>query len=55
MYFVQKAWKRLKLTNDIDVPGLEQFVSDAQAADLISRVPPIEGMLYQPETQEASK
>lgn len=55
MSIVQKAWKRLKLTNDIDVPGLEQFVSDAQAADLISRVPPIEGMLYQPETQEASK
>ena len=43
---VQSAWKRLKLTDAIDLPGLEQFVKDAQAAGLLDRVPPLEGMIY---------
>ena len=47
---VKRAWKRLKLTTEIDLPGLEQFVRDAQAADLISRVPPLDGMIYHPES-----
>ena len=45
---VAAAWKRLTPTNDIDTAGLQQFVSDAQAADLLDRVPPIEGMIWQP-------
>ena len=45
---VQSAWKRLTLTDDIDVAGLEQFVKDAQAADLLGRVPPIEKMIWTP-------
>lgn len=48
MDVIDSAWNRLTLTNAIDVPGLEQFVRDAQAADLISRVPPVEGMIYKP-------
>ncbi|MBR5195579.1 MAG: ABC transporter substrate-binding protein [Akkermansia sp.] len=43
---VRSAWNRLKLTTDIDLPGLKQFVEDAQAADLLDRVPPLEGMIY---------
>lgn len=43
---VRSAWKRLKLTDAIDLPGLEQFVKDAQAAGLLDRVPPLEGMIY---------
>ena len=43
---VRSAWKRLKLTTDIDLPGLKQFVEDAQAADLLDRVPPLDGMIY---------
>lgn len=49
---VEQAWKRLKLTTDIDLPGLEQFVKDAQKAGLLDRVPPLQGMIYTPETQE---
>ena len=45
---VASAWQRLTLTNEIDLPGLEQFVRDAQAADLLDRVPPLGGMLWQP-------
>ncbi len=45
---VASSWKRLKLTNEVDRAGLEQFVRDAQQADLLDRVPPVEGMLYQP-------
>lgn len=48
MDVIDSAWNRLTLTTAIDVPGLEQFVRDAQAADLISRVPPIDGMIYRP-------
>lgn len=48
MDVIESAWARLTVTTAIDVPGLEQFVRDAQAADLISRVPPIEGMIYHP-------
>lgn len=44
------AWKRLTLTNDIDTENLEQFVRDAQAADLLERVPPIREMLWAPPT-----
>lgn len=43
---VRSAWSRLKLTNAIDLNGLHQFVIDAQAAGLLDRVPPLDGMLY---------
>ena len=43
---VQSAWKRLKLTDAIDLPGLEQFVKDAQEAGLLDRMPPLENMIY---------
>ena len=43
---VRSAWKRLKVTTEIDLPGLQQFVEDAQAADLLDRVPPLDGMIY---------
>ena len=43
---VRSAWKRLKLTTDIDLPGLKQFVLDAQEAGLLDRVPPLDGMMY---------
>ena len=43
---VRSAWKRLKLTTDIDLPGLKQFVQDAQEAGLLDRVPPLDGMIY---------
>ena len=42
------AWRRLSLTDDIDTANLEQFVRDAQAAELLDRVPPIEGMIWTP-------
>ena len=45
---VSSAWKRLTLTHEIDLNGLRQFVKDAQATDLLDRVPPMEGMLYAP-------
>ena len=45
---VRSAWKRLTLTHEIDLNGLRQFVKDAQAADLLDRVPPMEGMIYTP-------
>ena len=47
---VARAWKRLTLTCDIDVAGLEQFVKDAQAADLLDRVPPVRNMIWQSPT-----
>ena len=40
------AERILKLTDAIDLPGLEQFVKDAQATGLLDRVPPLEGMIY---------
>ena len=43
---VRSAWKRLKMTTEIDLPGLQQFVEDAQAADLLDRIPPLDGMIY---------
>ncbi len=43
---VRSAWNRLKLTTEIDLPGLKQFVEDAQAAALLDRVPPLDGMIY---------
>ena len=43
---VRSAWKRLKQTTDIDLPGLKQFVQDAQEAGLLDRVPPLDGMIY---------
>ena len=46
---VASAWARLKLTDDIDLPGLRQFVQDAQACDLLDRVPDIQGIIYQPQ------
>lgn len=49
---VEKAWERLTLTMDIDIPGLEQFVKDAQQAGLLDRVPPLQGMIYTPDSQE---
>lgn len=44
---VRSAWKRLKLTAAIDLPGLEQFVKDAQQTGLLDRVPPLNGIIYQ--------
>ena len=46
---VRRAWQRLILTVDIDLPGLEQFVKDAQDAQLLDRVPELNGMIYKPE------
>ena len=43
---VRSAWKRLKMTTEIDLPGLKQFVDDAQKAGLLDRVPPLDGMIY---------
>ena len=43
---VSSAWKRLKMTTEIDLPGLQQFVDDAQKAGLLDRVPPLDGMIY---------
>lgn len=43
---VRNAWKRLKLTDKIDLEGLAQFVKDAQDAGLLDRVPPLDGMIY---------
>lgn len=45
---VRSAWRRLTLTNEIDLDNLRRFVKDAQAADLLDRVPPMEGILYTP-------
>ena len=46
---VERAWARLKPDTKIDLEGLQQFVQDAQAAGLLDRVPPLEGMLYTPQ------
>lgn len=43
---VRSAWKRLRLTHEIDLPGLEQFVKDAQQAGLLDRMPPLQGIIY---------
>jgi NitT/TauT family transport system substrate-binding protein len=43
---VSSAWKRLKLTTEIDLTGLQQFVDDAQKAGLLDRIPPLDGMIY---------
>ena len=45
---VRAAWKRLKLTTELDMPGLQQFVLDAQSAGVLDHVPALEGMLYKP-------
>lgn len=47
---VASAWQSMNLTNEIDLSSLEQFVRDAQAADLLDRVPPLSGMLWLPVT-----
>lgn len=46
---VRSAWQRLTLTTDIDMPGLQQFVTDAQDCGLLNRVPALDGMIYKPE------
>lgn len=46
---VRSAWQRLSLTTDIDLPGLQQFVTDAQSSGLLDRVPALDGMIYKPE------
>lgn len=43
---VESAWARLKLTNELDIAGLEQFVRDAQNTGLLDRVPPVQNMIY---------
>lgn len=45
---VKGAWKRLVLTNEISIPGLEKFIRDAQAADLLNEVPPVQGLVDSP-------
>lgn len=49
---VDRAWQRLTLTTEIDLPGLEQFVKDAQASGLLDRVPPLQGIMYTPNPQQ---
>lgn len=49
---VTAAWKRLKLTDRLDILGLHQFVQDARAADLLDFTPDIEGMIYHPAAPE---
>jgi len=44
---VESAWARLKLTNELDVAGLEQFVRDAQDTGLLDRVPTVKKMIHQ--------
>lgn len=46
---VRQSWGRLNLVTEIDLPGLKQFVKDAQAAGLLDRVPPAEGLIYSAE------
>ena len=43
---VRSAWKRLRMTTEIDLPGLQQFVDDAQKSGLLDHVPPLDGMIY---------
>lgn len=50
---VASAWKRLTLTTELNTASLEQFVADAQAADLLDRVPAIDGMIWTPPTPAA--
>ncbi len=45
---VAAAWRRLQLTDELDVLGLMQFVQDARKADLLDFLPDIEGMIYHP-------
>ncbi len=45
---VRAAWQRLKLTTEVDIPGLRQFVEDAQSCGLLDHVPALDGMLYNP-------
>ncbi len=47
---VQSAWARMKLTTEINLDNMKQFVKDAEEVDLLERVPPLEGMLYTPAT-----
>lgn len=49
MSIVDSAWKRLHLTDSIDLQCLKQFVNDAQGCDLLDRVPPVDGILYRAE------
>ena len=49
---VARAWERLSMTTEIDIPGLEQFVKDARDTGLLDRVPPLDGMIYTPNSQE---
>lgn len=53
---IRGAWGRMKLTDTVDVAGLEQFVKDGQSTGLLDRVPPVQGMIYTPtpETETAT-
>lgn len=45
---IESAWNRLKLSNEIDIRGLQQFVQDAQDAGLLEqKTPDIKGIVYQ--------
>lgn len=46
---VSHAWKRMTLTGNIDIAGLEQFVKDGQQTGLLDYVPPVQNMIYTPE------
>ncbi|MDO5472929.1 MAG: ABC transporter substrate-binding protein [Akkermansia sp.] len=46
---VRSAWKRLKLTVEIDRQGLQQFVDDAVGCGLLDSMPALDGMMYKPE------
>ena len=51
---VENAWKRLILTNEISVPGLEQFIKNAQEAGLLDDVPPVSGLVVLPEAASST-
>lgn len=45
---VNSSWKRLKLTDKIDLESLKQFVTNGQKTGLLDYVPALEGILYTP-------
>ena len=50
---VSSSWKRMTLTDTVDIANLEQFVEDGQSTGLLDHVPPVKEMLYSPEPSTA--
>lgn len=46
---VASAWKRMTLTDKVDIAGLEQFVQDGKKTGLLDHVPPVHKMIYAPQ------